>query len=146
MHDIRFIRDDADAFDAGMKRRGLDPQAAAILALDQERRALQTDLQDAQKRRNDASKLIGKAKGQGDEAEAQRLMDEVGALKAKIQSAEERERALAEELDGLLAGLPNVPSDDVPDGDVRLDSPVPSTRESGMLPAAYDPGRPKGRA
>ena len=116
MHDLRSIRDNPQAFDAGMKRRRLEPQAAAILALDQGRRALQTDLQDAQKRRNDASKLIGKAKGQGDEAEAQRLMDEVGALKTKIQEGEERERQLTAELEGMLAGLPNIPADDVPDG------------------------------
>jgi seryl-tRNA synthetase len=116
MHDLRSIRDNPEAFDAGMKRRRLDPQAAAILALDQERRALQTDLQDAQKQRNDASKLIGKAKGQGDEAEAQRLMDEVGALKTRIQEGEERERQLTAQLEGMLAGLPNIPADDVPDG------------------------------
>jgi len=122
MHDIRFIRENPEQFDAGMKRRGLDPQAAAILALDQERRALQTDLQDAQKKRNDASKLIGKAKGQGDEAEAQRLMDEVADLKTRIQNGEERERALGEELDGLLSGLPNIPAGDVPDGDSEDDN------------------------
>ncbi len=116
MHDLRSIRDNPEAFDAGMKRRRLDPQAAAILALDQERRALQTDLQDAQKQRNDASKLIGKAKGQGDEAEAQRLMDEVGALKTRIQEGEERERQLTAQLEGMLAGLPNIPADYVPDG------------------------------
>jgi seryl-tRNA synthetase len=116
MHDLRSIRDNPEAFDAGMKRRRLDPQAAAILVLDQERRALQTDLQDAQKQRNDASKLIGKAKGQGDEAEAQRLMDEVGALKTRIQEGEERERQLTAQLEGMLAGLPNIPADDVPDG------------------------------
>ncbi len=122
MHDIRFIRDNPDAFDAGMKRRGLDPQAAAILALDQERRALQTELQEAQKTRNDSSKLIGKAKGQGDEAEAQRLMDEVGALKTRIQEGEERERELGATLHDKLSGLPNIPASDVPDGATEDDN------------------------
>ena len=66
MHDIRLIRDDPDAFDAVLARRGADPVAAAILAMDEERRALTTQLQDAQSRRNEASKAIGKAMGQGD--------------------------------------------------------------------------------
>jgi len=88
MHDIRFIRENPDAFDAGMKRRGLGPQAADILALDEKRRAVQTALQDVQKRRNDSSKLIGKAKGQGDNAEAERLMAEVADLKTQLQDHE----------------------------------------------------------
>ncbi|MEQ8248816.1 MAG: serine--tRNA ligase [Alphaproteobacteria bacterium] len=116
MHDIRFIRDHPADFDAGMKRRGLEPQAAAILALDEQRRAVQTALQDAQKMRNDASKSIGKAKGQGDAAEAERLMAEVAAIKTQIQQDESRERDLGDELSALLAGLPNIPAGDVPDG------------------------------
>ncbi len=116
MHDIRFIRENPADFDAGMKRRGLAPQAAAILALDEQRRAVQTALQDAQKKRNDASKLVGKAKGSGDEAEATRLMGEVADLKTQIQDNETRDRTLGEELHTLLAGLPNIPAADVPDG------------------------------
>lgn len=116
MHDIRFIRENPDAFDAGMKRRGLAPQAADILALDEKRRAVQTALQDAQKQRNDASKLIGKAKGQGDEAEAARLMAEVAALKTQLQDNEAQDRDIGEALTTLLSGLPNIPADDVPAG------------------------------
>ncbi|MDA0367220.1 MAG: serine--tRNA ligase [Proteobacteria bacterium] len=116
MHDIRFIRENPADFDAGMKRRGLAPQAAAILALDEQRRAVQTALQDAQKKRNDASKLVGNAKGSGDDAEATRLMGEVADLKTQIQDNETRDRTLGEELHTLLAGLPNIPAADVPDG------------------------------
>lgn len=133
MHDIRFIRDHPADFDAGMKRRGLEPQAAAILALDEQRRAVQTALQDAQKMRNDASKSIGKAKGQGDAAEAERLMAEVAAIKTQIQQDESRERDLGDELSALLAGLPNIPAGDVPDG-LSEDDNV-EVRQWGQRPA-----------
>jgi seryl-tRNA synthetase len=122
MHDIRFIRENPDAFDAGMNRRGLDPQSEDILALDERRRAVQTALQDAQKRRNDASKLIGKAKGQGDEAEAQRLMAEVTALKVQLQDNETQDRDMGEALTTLLSGLPNIPADNVPGGATEDDN------------------------
>ncbi len=116
MHDIRFIRDNPEAFDAGMKRRGFDPQAADILALDEKRRGVQTALQDIQKRRNDSSKLIGKAKGRGDDAEAERLKAEVADLKAQLQEHEAQDRDIGEALTTMLSGLPNIPADDVPDG------------------------------
>jgi len=116
MHDIRFIRDNPEAFDAGMKRRGFDPQAADILALDEKRRGVQTALQDIQKRRNDSSKLIGKAKGRGDDAEAERLKAEVTDLKAQLQEHEAQDRDIGEALTTMLSGLPNIPADDVPDG------------------------------
>lgn len=116
MHDIRFIRDNPEAFDAGMKRRGFDPQAADILALDEKRRGVQTALQDIQKRRNDSSKLIGKAKGQGDDAGAERLMAEVADLKAQLQEHEAQDRDIGEALTTMLSGLPNIPAEDVPDG------------------------------
>ena len=122
MHDIRFIREDPDAFDAGMKRRGLDPQAEDILALDERRRAVQTALQGAQKRRNHASNLIGKAKGLGDEAEAQRLMAEVSALKAQLRDNETQDRDIGEALTTLLSGLPNIPADNVPAGATEDDN------------------------
>lgn len=116
MHDIRFIRENPEAFDAGMKRRGLAPQAPDILALDERRRAVQTALQDAQKQRNHASKLIGKAKSQGDDAEAARLMAEVAALKTQLQDNEAQDRDIGDALTTLLSGLPNIPADDVPVG------------------------------
>ena len=116
MFDLKVIRDDPAAFDAGMAKRGLGPQAAAILDMDQKRRAQIAALQDLQTKRNDASKQIGKAKGQGDNAGAQKLIDEVANLKAAAQEGEEKERALNAELDGLLAGLPNLPLEEVPVG------------------------------
>jgi seryl-tRNA synthetase len=116
MHDIRALRADPAAYDAGWASRGLEPQTPAILELDRRLRAAQTALQDAQSRRNEASKLIGQAKGRKDEAEAQRLMAEVEALKADMAGHAEAERALTSELDIVLAALPNLPAREVPVG------------------------------
>jgi seryl-tRNA synthetase len=116
MHDIRLIRDDPDAFDAGLARRGAEPVAAHIVALDEERRALTTKLQEAQSRRNEASKAIGKAMGQGDTETAEALKAEVAELKRTMPEMEESERALGEKLNDALAVIPNIPFDDVPQG------------------------------
>lgn len=117
MFDIKAIRDDPAAFDAGLAKRGLPPRSARILDLDQTRRTVIAALQDAQARRNDASKAIGKAKAGGDERQAQRLIDQVAALKTEIQTGEDDERRLTAELDTLLASLPNLPDDNVPVGE-----------------------------
>ena len=117
MHDINAIRNDLDAFDAGLATRGVAPQATALVAKDDERRAAIQTAQDLQTKRNDASKKIGQAKGQGDEAEAQRLMAEVAGLKDELQEAEEEERTIRAELTDMLAGLPNLPLADVPVGE-----------------------------
>lgn len=122
MHDIRLIRDNKEAFDAGLARRGLAPQAAAILALDEERRAIATELQAAQSRRNEASKAIGKAMGQGNAEEAETLKAEVAELKQNMPDLEEREKALGEELRLALAVIPNIPFDDVPQGADEADN------------------------
>ncbi|MEM1194959.1 MAG: serine--tRNA ligase [Pseudomonadota bacterium] len=122
MHDIRLIRDDPEAFDAGLARRGAEPVAKAILALDEERRALTTRLQEAQTRRNEASKAIGKAMGQGDTETAEALKAEVAELKRTMPEMEEAERALGEKLKEALAVIPNIPSDDVPDGADEADN------------------------
>lgn len=114
MHDIRAIRDNPQDFDAAMARRDLAPQSIAILDLDERRRAVQTDLQLVQQERNEKSKEIGKIKGQGGNADA--MMAEVASLKTKIAEMEEQDRALGEELKTILAGLPNILGDDVPDG------------------------------
>jgi len=115
MFDIRWIRDNPDAFDAGLARRGLPAQAQQVLQLDAETRAIRTSVQEAQSRRNDASKEIGAAKARGEDADA--VIAEVGTLKQQIQDGEEKERQLREQLDGLLAGLPNLPDEDVPEGE-----------------------------
>jgi seryl-tRNA synthetase len=116
MFDIKWIRDNAAAFDAAMARRGLPPQAAELIALDDERRAHVASLQDAQERRNAASKEIGKAKATGDDAGAQALIDEVAKIKQAIHDGEEAERALTAKVVDALSVLPNMPLDDVPDG------------------------------
>jgi seryl-tRNA synthetase len=114
--DIKWIRENAEAFDRGLKNRGLEPQSAAAIAIDDERRAILAKLQDAQARRNAASKEIGKAKAQKDEATAQKLMAEVADLKGVIASGEDDERAVDHKIETLLSGLPNIPLDDVPVG------------------------------
>ncbi|MEP2234141.1 MAG: serine--tRNA ligase [Alteripontixanthobacter sp.] len=117
MHDIRLIRDDPAAFDAALARRGLAPVAAGILALDEQRRAVTTRMQEAQSRRNEASKAIGKAMGQGDTETAEALKAEVGQLKQTLPALEDEDRKLAEALQDALAVIPNLPADDVPQGD-----------------------------
>ena len=117
MHDIAFIRKNPGAFDAGLARRGAEPQADTILALDARRREVTTALQQAQSLRNDASKAIGQAMGQGDKEKAEALKAEVAEIKQRMPEMEEQDRALASELTDLLARLPNLPAEDVPDGE-----------------------------
>ncbi len=116
MHDLKFIRDEPAAFDQGLKRRNIEPESAKILRRDSELRALQTRLQQAQARRNEASKLIGHAKAKKDEAQASALMAEVSGLKREIQEGEERERLDQAVLQAILATIPNLPASDVPEG------------------------------
>jgi len=130
MHDIRLIRDDPEAFDAGLARRGLAPVAASLLELDARRRGAQTELQELQTQRNEASKAIGAAKGRGEDASAQ--MAEVAALKETMAKVEESERAAAAELHDLLSGLPNTPLPDVPEG--PDESANVTLREVGTAP------------
>ena len=101
MHDIKTIREEPQAFIAGLKRRGIAdaPQLTSkLLARDKELRDLLTHLQQAQARRNDASKLIGQAKAKKNEAQASALLKEVAGLKDEIQTGEQKERELTEEL------------------------------------------------
>ncbi|CAO3406670.1 serine--tRNA ligase [Azospirillum largimobile] len=114
MHDLRAIRENPEAFDRGLGRRGLAPMSSSVLDLDGRRRAAQTQMQEMQARRNEAAKEVGLAKREG--RDAQPILDEMAALKDRLPQVEEEERALGAELDGLLAGLPNIPADDVPDG------------------------------
>lgn len=115
MFDIRWIRDNPSAFDAGMEQRGLGSQSAALLGLDSERREVQTKLQELQGRRNDASKAIGAAKSKG--GDAADLIAEVASLKDALREGEANERQIVAKLDAALAGLPNIPASDVPAGD-----------------------------
>ncbi|MDP6690172.1 MAG: serine--tRNA ligase [Alphaproteobacteria bacterium] len=114
MYDLRWIRENPEAFDAGLNARGVAPQAAEILARDEETRANRTKLQEMQNRRNALSKQIGAAKSKGEDADA--LIAEVGELKGALQSGEEMERELSQGLRDTLSGLPNRPEADVPVG------------------------------
>jgi seryl-tRNA synthetase len=116
MHDIKWIRDNPEAFDRGLARRGLAPDAARLIAIDERRRATIVKAEQAQARRNAASKEIGEAKKAKDEARAQALMAEVTELKASIPALEAEEKAASQELDEALAQIPNLPLDEVPDG------------------------------
>jgi seryl-tRNA synthetase len=114
MFDAKWIRDNPEAFDRGRVRRNLPPLAAEIVALDAKRRAAQTSWQEMQARRNELSKQIGQLKSKGQDAAA--VMAEVAAIKDKMAEAEATEQALAKELDGILASIPNLPAADVPEG------------------------------
>ena len=116
MHDIKLLRTDPQAFDAGLARRGAAPVSASILAIDAQLRGVQTELQAVLARRNDLSRAIGAAKAAGDAAKAADLMAEVAALKDAIPGFEAQERALGAEIDAVLAALPNIPAAEVPDG------------------------------
>src|SRR6202047_1450650 len=116
MHDIKWIRDNPAAFDAGLKRRGLPPMSASLLAIDEKRRSAILKSEQAQARRNSASKEIGDAKKARDDARAATLMAEVAELKTTMPQLEAATKAAEEELAMELAAIPNLPLDEVPDG------------------------------
>ena len=122
MHDIAYIRANPQAFDAALARRGADPVADRIIALDAKKREASTKVQQAQSRRNDASKAIGQAMGQGDKDKAEALKAEVAEIKASMPQWEDAASAAGSELDDLLATLPNLPAEDVPDGKDEADN------------------------
>ncbi len=142
MHDIRFIRENPEAFDAGLAQRRLGPLAAGLIAQDERRRALITELQAGQARRKDASKAIGAAKAKGDEAAAQALMAEVGALKERLPALEAEEKAISEALEAQLAAIPNLPLADVPEGADEDDNLLVHERgtrpDFGFAPKEHD--------
>lgn len=116
MHDIRSIRENPEAFDAALARRGLEPVAQKLISLDEERRALTTQVQVAQGRRNEASKLIGAAMAKGDKDTAETIKAEVAAIKEEMPEIEARADEAAAKLKAELEIIPNLPSEDVPDG------------------------------
>lgn len=116
MHDLKWIRENPAAFDAGLARRGLAPMAETILRQDESFRATVTELQSLQARRNEASKAIGGAKKSGDDAQAQALMDEVATIKEKMAQLEEVQRQGEQDIAAILMAIPNLPGDDVPAG------------------------------
>jgi seryl-tRNA synthetase len=116
MHDIKGIRDNPEAFDRALARRGLPDEAKRLIEIDERRRAAIGKAEAAQARRNAASKEIGAAKKSNEEDAAQKLLAEVAALKAVIPELEAEEKRLSAELDDALARIPNRPLDEVPDG------------------------------
>jgi seryl-tRNA synthetase len=116
MHDIKSIRDNPAAFDAALKRRGLAPLSASLLTIDEKRRGAILASEQAQARRNSASKEIGEAKKAKDDARAATLMAEVAELKTTMPQLEAAAKAADEELGRELAAIPNLPLDEVPDG------------------------------
>ncbi len=114
MHDIRFIREQPDAFDAGLKRRGMAPMAADLLDIDKRRREAVTRAQELQTRRNELSKLIGQKKAKKEDAQAE--MDEVARSKDAQAEAELLSKDADDDLNAILATIPNLPSDETPDG------------------------------
>ena len=116
MHDIKWIRDNPEAFDRALERRGLSAESARLITLDEKRRAAITKAEQAQARRNAASKEIGAAKKNKDEAAAQSLMAEVAQLKDAMPALEAEEKKFSAELNAVLAAIPNLPAAEVPDG------------------------------
>jgi len=135
MHDIKLIRENPDAFDEALKRRGLPPASAEILRLDEEFRATQTAMQEAQARRNELSRKVGEIKRAGGKAED--LMREVVDLKEKLAELENRARLEEEELKEILSSLPNRPGPDVPDGKDERDNK--EIRRFGITPEIRNP-------
>lgn len=131
MHDIRFIREYPDQFDAAMSRRKIDISASSILEMDTARRALQSELQDMQSRRNVASKEIGKLKGNGGDADA--LIAEVNDIKTAMPDVENREAELAKKLESTLMEIPNILDASVPDGDDENENEL--IRSHGDIPS-----------
>ncbi len=122
MHDIRAIRENPSAFDAALARRGLDGASSEILSIDEARRAAIHAAETAQAEQNKASKAVGAAKAQGDEAEFERLRALVGEKKAEMGEMQGKARDLDAQLTDLLMGLPNLPHDDVPVGEDEDDN------------------------
>jgi seryl-tRNA synthetase len=142
MHDIKAIRDDSHHFVRGLTRRGMaDAEAVAgnLLTKDKALRDLLVRLQNAQARRNEASKLIGQAKARKDEAQASALMAEVAGLKDTIQQGESEQRSLEKDLRDLLSGIPNLPVDDVPDGADESANVAVTARAFGTPPGINNP-------
>ncbi|MGQ2968868.1 MAG: serine--tRNA ligase [Allorhizobium sp.] len=124
MLDIKWIRENPEALDAALAKRGAEPLSAALIALDQKRRSVAQAMQDMQSRRNSASKEIGAAMAQKDMELAEKLKAEVASLKDTLPAAEEEERQLTAELNDALSRIPNIPHDDVPVGKAEHDNVV----------------------
>ena len=135
MFDIKAIRENPDAFDAALKKRGVEAAAKTLLTLDERRRASIALANDLQAKRNEQSKAIGMAMRDGDRDRAEALKAEVASMKAELATAEEAEKSLDAELKDALSRLPNAVSDDVPEGADEEDNEL--VRTVGE-PTAFD--------
>lgn len=134
MHDIKYIRQNPEAFDAALARRGIAAQSARILELDAEKRSVQTELQELQSKRNQFAKAIGEAKKKGEDASV--AMDAAKANNERI-AAIESDLETGGELHQLLTSLPNLPADDVPEGKDEKDNK--EIRKVGTKPNVASP-------
>ena len=141
MHDIRAIRENPEAFDKGLERRGLSPRAQSLIALDEKRRAAILALQTAQERRNAVSKQIGLAMARKDSVAADDYRAEVAGLKATMPELEAAEREATAALETELAAIPNLPADDTPDGKDENDNV--EVRRCGAPPALEGMNKPR---
>ncbi len=116
MHDIKFIRDNPEAFDAGLAKRGLESGSADILSADAQCRALGNEAQTLQASLNEASKKIGQAKAAKDEALAAQVMQQVADIKQTLPQLSAQADEAKAALDATLAAIPNLPASDVPEG------------------------------
>ena len=132
MHDIRLIRENPEGFDAGLARRGLAPQSAILLAIDEQSRAAIRSSEELQSTANAAAKAIGAAMGKGDKAEAERLKAEVADIKGTLPGLEAKAKELGVDLRNALAAIPNIPAEDVPNGADETGNSFVS--ESGQKP------------
>src|SRR5579863_7661141 len=141
MHDMRAIRENPDAFDEGLRRRGLEARAESLIALDEKRRAAILALQSAQERRNAASRQVGLAMARKDAVAAEDFRAEVAGLKATMPDLEAAEREAEKALHDALAEIPNLPLDDTPDG--RDENDNVELRRHGAPPSFPDGFEPK---
>src|ERR1700684_3963749 len=141
MHDIRAIRENPEAFDEGLRRRGLNPRAEELVALDEKRRAAILALQSAQERRNAVSKQIGVAMARRDTVAADDYRAEVAGLKATMPELEAAEREAGAALDVELAAIPNLPLEDTPDGKDENDNV--ELRQHGSRPTFPEGFKPR---
>ncbi len=132
MHDIKWIRENPEAFDAALAKRGAEPQSAGLIALDEKRRSVIQTLQDMQSRRNAASKEIGAAMAQKNAELAEKLKGEVADIKDSMPKLEEEDRQVTGQLNDALSRIPNIPLDGVPVGKDENDNVV--TRVVGQKP------------
>lgn len=139
MHDIKWIRENPEAFDAALAKRGAEPQSAGLIALDEKRRSVIQTLQDMQSRRNAASKEIGAAMAQKNAELAEKLKAEVADMKDSMPKLEEEDRQVTGQLNDALSRIPNIPLDGVPVGKDENDNVV--TRVVGQKPGWNHPAR-----